>query len=488
MSVCSRAGFALRGSAAGVVLAALSLVGWAAAACAQPTRSATDQILLDARTPATVRSMLLGHAKRVLARDPIEAGQALMWAGQSCERGGLADSALLCYRSAVPLRQSNDEALAVVDILLLRGRARDLLEAYEIVAGLLQHAPPGAFGREEVLVRSMWVQHLAGHPDSAAAAFRQIDGRVALDDLWTMRAAQVLLEDLKDQARAGESLLPLEVRSRGQDATVHDLFTRAAAAFGWSPDQVMKVVSGAVQARDESERVALTRAAARRVVFSASDGFLLSGVVHPARRDGARAAVVISRGDTLAHYDSLLVHLERAGFATIIMDPRGYGASVGPSCPLPFRWRGREESLEERVGADVADALRMLARTSKVDTNRVLLVASGEMVHSAMSAAATDPRVKAVVLASPEPARVDRGVLLGLVAAARKPLFVQTAPEDLVDLYYYADALYQAGDRKLSRVSSGTEVGRFVEQFQTDQKSGARLEHWLGEIMPAGKR
>lgn len=451
----------------------------AAPAAAQPLTQPQHALLHDAPTPAAARAMEIAHARRVETSKPAEAADAYMLAGHSAWRSGLADSAADLYRRAVPLGATNAEAMALIDVLLLRARAADLIEAYGLTAQMLARTPAEAHDYGDVMLRSMWIQHLAGHADSAAAAFARVGPRHPLPGIWRVRAARVLLEDAKDIAGAGMLLHPLEIRTRGQDPEIHALFTEAAAHFGRSEEEIVQVVEAEIAARDQIEERFLASIGAQRMTFPASDGFLVSGIVRPRANPGAPVAVVISRGDTLARYDSLLVHLGEAGYTTLVLEPRGHGLSIGPPCAAPFRWSGREDALEERVARDAVEAVHALAGIATVDTTRRIVAGAGFTAGPALRAAELSPAFGAVILASAEPARVDRGVLLARVKRLERPLFIQTAPEDLVDLYYYSDALYQAGDRRRSRVSSGVAGGRFAEQFRNDPKSGARLRAWV---------
>ncbi len=478
-----RRGWETTGRAARGVTVALVL---AAPAWAQQHVERPDAILSEARTAPALRAALIAHAKHVQKKSPFEAADALMYAGESSDRSALPDSAAICYRQAARLTRSNEPALALTDLLLREARARDLLEAYEVVANMLGRTPPGAADRGDVMLRAMWLQHLAGHPDSAAIAYREA-ARSKPSGVWAVRAAHVLLDDIKDPASAGRLLLPLEVASRGQDPEVHGLFVRSVTVFGRTQEKAVEIVNRELAVREAAEAPLLQRLNAKRLPFSASDGFLLSSVVRPAPA-GAPAAVVMSMGDTLADYDSLITHLSASGFAVILVDARGHGYSVGPPCSLPFRWAGREHQLEERIARDALESLEALGDLGPVDTTRSVIVGVGFTARAALRAAELQPHFRAIVLASPEPARVDRGLMIASMARLKRPAFIQTAPEDLVQLYYFADALYQAGDRRGSRVSSGKSVGRFAAQFNRDGPSGVRLRRWLADVMPAAKR
>lgn len=479
-----QAGRRVHAAIAAAVAAAVLLP---AAAAAQPHVERPDQILMEARTAPGVRAALIAHARSVRGEKPAEAADALLYAGQSCERSGLADSAAICYREAAALRASNVERLALADVLLSRGRAQDLLDAYGLVAGMVAATPPGAYDRAAVMLRWMWVQHLAGHADSATLALDELGRTPDLEGRWALRTARVMLEDAGRTGPAVGLLLPLEMRSRSQDPEVHELFVKATGAFGRTQEQVEEVVSADLERRARAELELLGRLDARRLPLRAADGFLLSAIVRPGP-PGAPAAIVLSMGDTLAHYDSLIVHLHESGFAVMVVEPRGFGASVGPPCPNPMRWEGRQHALEEQLAHDLVFALGALGELGPVDTTHAIVVGAGFSARAAVRAAELEPGFRAIVLASAEPARVDRGMMIGSVERAARPMFVQTAPEDLVDLYYFSDALYQASDRRASRVSSGSAQGRYAEQFRHDPRSGTRLRQWLAELKAGWKR
>ena len=96
--------------------------------------------------------------------------------------------------------------------------------------------------------------------------------------------------------------------------------------------------------------------------------------------------ILVASGDTLADYDSLAVGLRRMGLAVMLVEPRGSGRSVGPRCPLPDAWRGREAEMQDRSADDAREAIRALARETTIDTTRYLLVGVGESAPIAVEA------------------------------------------------------------------------------------------------------
>jgi hypothetical protein len=235
----------------------------------------------------------------------------------------------------------------------------------------------------------------------------------------------------------------------------------------------------------------------RLLALTASDGFPLGGLLVPAappprgrtsRRGTATAArrapallavLLLAPGDTLASGDSLALALRRHGITTLLLYPRGHGASVNPSCPSPDAWFDREAALQARIARDVRDAVRGVRRTTTVDSTRYLVVGVGASATMAVEAATLDPRVKALLLVSPAPAPVDRGLTRARLAQLRLPVFFQIAPDDFDATYAITDALYQAGDRAASRVTESAVGGQGLAQFRSDPALAARFLAWL---------
>jgi hypothetical protein len=189
-------------------------------------------------------------------------------------------------------------------------------------------------------------------------------------------------------------------------------------------------------------------------------------------------------GDTVADYDSLTYALTHAGVATMLLDMRGSGWSVSPSCPLPDTWNGREELLEKRAAVDTRDALAALGQEVPVDSSRYLVVGVGATAPIAVQAAVLDRRITALLLVSPKPAAVERGPMRAQLARLKLPVFYQMGPEDFEDAAL-VDAFYRAGNRQASRVAEAHVIGHGIGQFHHDPAVAARVIRWLNENLPA---
>jgi hypothetical protein len=167
----------------------------------------------------------------------------------------------------------------------------------------------------------------------------------------------------------------------------------------------------------------------------------------------------------------------------MLVEPRGSGRSVGPRCPLPDAWRGREAELQDRSADDPREAVRALAREVTIDTTRYLLVGVGATAPIAVEAARRDRRATALMLVSPDPAPVDRGPMRATLAALRPPVYYQTAPGDFTT-WEVIDSLYRAGDQRRSRIAEAEGLGRYATLFRRDPKIMTRFKLWLAESWP----
>jgi len=226
------------------------------------------------------------------------------------------------------------------------------------------------------------------------------------------------------------------------------------------------------------------------LALTASDGFPLGGLLVPAARRGTATAtargapallaiLLLAPGDTTASGDSLALALRRHGITTLMLYPRGHGASVNPTCPSPEAWFDREAALQARIARDVRDAVRGVRLATTVDSTRYLVVGVGASATMAVEAATLDPRVKALLLVCPAPAPVDRGLTRARLAQLGLPVFFQIAPDDFDATYTITDVLYQAGDRSASRVVESRRGGGGLVQFRYDPALAARFLAWL---------
>jgi hypothetical protein len=476
-----------------VALLSLLLLAGAHPALAEPPATRARVLLTLADSPASLRSQLLTYADSAAdAGDHAGAGEALGYAGTSFQREGRVDSAIVCHRRAFGLLGDEESLLPLVDQLLLRRAAGDAGEAIRLLsaaqANSEQAAPPSLVGR------IAWARFLQGKPDTAAALFATVERRLLPRYEWRFRLARVALAG-RNYRRAVELLMPNAVRSRGTDDEVIGMLEQAGKELGATP-RIQAQVLRESEDRDKVEAALAAALGGRLVELTASDAFPLGALLVPAapapRARAARGAppmlavVLMAPGDTLASGDSLVAALHRHGLTTLLLHLRGYGASVGPSCPSPDAWFDREAALQARIAHDVGDVVRGVRRLTPVDSTRYLVVGVGASATMAVEAAALDPRVKALLLVSPAPAPVDRGLTRARLAQLRLPVFFQLSPDDFDESLAVTDALYQAGDRSASRVAESGMGGQYLVQFRYDPALAARFLAWLdGTLRPA---
>jgi hypothetical protein len=474
----------------------LLLLGCALPALAEAPATRARDLLTLTDAPASLRSRLLAYADSAAdTGDPFGAGEALGYAGTSFQREGRVDSAIVCHRRAFDLLGGEESLLDLVDQLLLRRGAGDATEAIRLLtaaeAASERAAPPALVGR------IAWARFLQGEADTAAKLFATVERPLLAHNEWRYRMARVA-SALKDHRRTVELLLPVAIQARGMDDETIDLLEQAGKALGMVTRLQTEVLRGAKD-REKPETLLASALGGRLITLTASDGFPLGGLLVPAaappgsrtsRRGSAAAAtarrapallavVLLAPGDTLASSDSLALALHRHGITSLVLYPRGHGTSVGPTCPSPAAWFDREAALQARIARDVRDAVRQVRSVTPVDSTRYLVVGAGASATMAVEAAALDPRVKALLLASPTPAPVDRGLTRARLAQLRLPVFFQIAPDDFDATYAITDALYQAGNRSASRVAESVTGGRGIAQFRSDPVLARRFLAWL---------
>jgi tetratricopeptide (TPR) repeat protein len=478
-----------------VTVLSLLLLVCALPALAVPPVSPARALLTLAATPASLRSQLLTYAESTATGDHVGAGEALSYAGTSFQREGRVDSAIVCHRRAFELLGSEESLLALVDQLLLRRGAGDAAEAIKLLTAARaasERATPPA-----LVSRIAWAHFLQGKADTAAKLFASVEDQLLPHNEWRFRMARVAFT-LKDYRRTVNLLLPVAIRARGTDDEVIEMLEQAGKETGVGP-RIQALVLRGTSDHDQSELALASTMGGRLIAFTASDGFPLGGLLvpatpplsvrasrrgtaakAPARRAPALLAVLLlAPGDTLASGDSLALALRRHGITTLMLYPRGHGASVDASCPSPEAWFDREAALQARIARDVRDAVRGVRRTTTVDSTRYLVVGVGASATMAVEAATLDPRVKALLLVCPAPAPVDRGLTRARLAQLGLPVFFQIAPDDFDATYAITDVLYQAGDRSASRVVQSRTGGRGLVQFRYDPALAARFLAWL---------
>jgi tetratricopeptide (TPR) repeat protein len=473
---------------------AVTLAGAAALAAllATPTLAAipatpTQAILSRAVSAASLRAQLDSLANAEAAHNPNSAGEARYYQGESFSRAGLLDSAIAAYQSALSLRNSREELLALTDARLLREAPGDAAAVLrELAPAIAEAGSETAYTLVWLERRMAWAHFLAGHADSAAAMFQAAEDMPGLRWEWRYRMALPTLAT-GDARKAYDLLFPVAVASRKQDPDVMQQLEAAAAKLGERVPPGARV-DAEIHGRDARAQRLFESWGGRRVLFPGTDGFRLTGIVvpaggatSPARAPGA--VVLMAPSDTLAAYDSLVIALRGHGVSTILVPARGTDWSVSPACPLPDAWEGREEKLERQCALDVRPALRQLAATTPVDTTRILVVGTTSTCVSAAQAARLDRSVRALLLVSPLIPAVDRGPMCADLGASRVPAFFQIAPEDFDFSYEVTDLLYQAGNHAASRVVEGTQAGHGVAQLRSDSTLLPRFLLWLDDAL-----
>jgi tetratricopeptide (TPR) repeat protein len=445
-------------------------------------------LLTAARSAPDLRSKLLAYSDSARATDHNGAGEAQFYAGQSYERAGRADSAIVCFQAAVDLRGATEETLALVDALLARRSPGDLARAQTILGPLEAQGRGNRELHTPAQARLAWVLELGGHSDSAGVLFSPLVAELSSSPEWRYRMGRVAVAN-HDLRTAAELLIPNAVLSRRSDREVVELLDKVGKDGGHARS-INAEVAAQVRARDAAEAVMIKRWRGVRGQFPARDGFMLGGIAVPAsgrRQVGTRpraAVIVVAPEDSLPLYDSLTVALSRSGIAVMLLDPRGSGWSVGPACPLHDAWTGNEQAMQTRVARDVRVAVQALAQATPADSTRYLVIGAGTATAIAVEAAELDRRARALLLVSPLPDAAERAPMLGRVGRLQLPVFLQSAPEDDFAVPLFSDALYQAGNHSASRVADATSEGRGAAQFRADDRLMKRFTEWLASALP----
>lgn len=130
---------------------------------------------------------------------------------------------------------------------------------------------------------------------------------------------------------------------------------------------------------------AQARIAYRDVTFSTLDGVNLAGWYIPSRNGAAVLAMAGAGGTREGVLDHAIV-LARHGYGVLAIDHRGHGLSGGSAMDLG--WFGH---------LDVSGAMSFLFRQPDVDPHRIGALGLSMGAEEALTAAASDPRIAAVV-------------------------------------------------------------------------------------------
>lgn len=460
-----------------LLLSVSALLLMAASVAAAPL----DSLLDAAPDPVRLRASLMTFAERA---NPPSADGARAWrlAGISFDRAGRLDSAIVCFEQAARLGDDAGRA-AWGEALLVRDMPGDAARAESLFVVRLDHARRSGGDEAELRGWIAWSQHVAGRTDSARAAFAAIASDLIQDERptrWIWRYRLTAVHAPVDREKAVEYGLPLVVRSRAMD---EELFTTIRGSMGGSQkDPLGMMARTEILASDREDQADCDRLKAKRIVFLSDDGFPLSAVVFP-RAGSAKSRAVVALADPdggWQDYDHLATGLREAGYATIVLEPRGNGRSVAPNCPSPESWRGREDELDQRVARDLRIALRALARETPVDTTRYLVIAGLDRSQEAAAAAQLDRSVHLLMLASPTPPEVERGRMRARLKSLALPVYIQAVAMD-PDALPSSDRLFQAVDGRVSRLVESRLPGSYVQVFRLDTTALPRLTTWLTE-------
>ena len=98
----------------------------------------------------------------------------------------------------------------------------------------------------------------------------------------------------------------------------------------------------------------------------------------------------------------------------------------------------------------------------------------------AVDAASRDPRVRALMLISPDAAPTDRGIVRTKLARLGRPVFFQVPSFDVATMPF-VQALYESTNQRVSRISDSELAGYGAQSFHYDASALPRLTRWLNE-------
>lgn len=210
------------------------------------------------------------------------------------------------------------------------------------------------------------------------------------------------------------------------------------------------------------------------VRIRSADGWEIGALVRGPADTGAApvpGAVLVpgSRHERDA-YATVADELERAGVASLRMDVRGRGTSLGAT-----RYAHMAPRQRRRLALDVAAALVHLAGRPGVDGGRLALVAEQDTAADAVDGASGDERLRAVVVLSAR--HGDR--LADALSRRHLPVFGLVSSEDRDGLRATV-AAYLAGDETSSRLEVFAGLG-----FGTTMLSTRQFEHPDAEPLDA---
>ena len=442
----------------------------------------------DGKDGASVRAALLpisalGEEPGASARQKLESGEAAWWLGVQDERAGRPDSALFHWRRALAMRGDFDEAFAVIDALLRRGRPADLREAYALAEEFAFQAQTGMPARlTEAQGRLAWSRHLRGRSDSALAGVRSWEDALRSKPAWTRRLAAIERAG-GDDAQAWKSLALLSARTRQQDASVESLLALTQRSLGYD-DSLRKSTVEALRAGvEDSEWRFLAARKATMATLRAKDGFNVHWFRVPARSGAAARApmlFLLSPGDSLVAADSLAAAFAAAGHPVAFLAPRGFYGALGPGAWGSESWAGRPAAFQATLAADAARVMEQLAARQQVPPGGWIVGAAGECAPAALAIARARRDVRALVLVAPKLPVVEVAEYRARLRALGTRTFVQVSPEE-PDALELGDLLARQTAAGQVRVADSGLHGRGLAIFRADPKVAKRLLDWLAE-------
>jgi hypothetical protein len=455
------------------------------------TPTAVDRALLEALPAPALRARLAALAGQLAGTNRGQAARAWQLHARSALRSGLADSAVTAAERAAAMQGSAEDVAVLASALVARGRPGDVHAA----RARLEAAARGAdvpHDRELLLGRLAMTLEAMGRRDSALTVWRSaLIGE--LDPVMRRRQALALgnSTDATDRARAAPSLSPFVSASRGQDtAAVRALAGVGGVAGARANEARIRRGVGVDAAREDArEQVALAALGAVPAPLVSTEGSPLGAFT--VRSSGARAGaavIVADPGAPLDDSDSLAAVLMRAGWNVALVHPLGSGPSCSGTWPAPWAAQERPDAWTAAGARDVRAAVRALAAATACDTTRVLLAVGGRAVAIGAEAAALDPRVRRLVITSPEADDIARAPLLARLTRRAPAVYIEMAPEDLFAANDFADALFHAGAAGGSRISESGAAVRGHAQWREDEAGRARFTRWLAEPVPPAPR
>lgn len=137
----------------------------------------------------------------------------------------------------------------------------------------------------------------------------------------------------------------------------------------------------------------------RAVSITSKDGFVLKGHFYSANNAGPGILLLhqCNRRGPLTGYENLAASLANAGFHVLMLDSRGFGASVNAQ----YRnFHAQMDLIEQHVPDDVEAAYRFLTAQSGLDKQKIGVVGASCGTSLAMQLAKRHAEIRALVFLS----------------------------------------------------------------------------------------